>query len=133
GDDTDVLAYYAEPPLVTANLFHLRGGRVVDRREFYWEDLEEFDAQEFVPSLLKQLYLEAEYLPKAIHVSADFEDRELLEATLTERAGHKVEIFTPQRGSKRAFLDRVQNNATHSFEPRLRVLNHTSKAISASV
>ena len=129
GDDTDVLAYYAEPPLVAANLFHLRGGRVVDRREFYWEDLEEFDAQEFVPSLLKQLYLESEYLPKAIHVSADFEDRELLEETLTERAGHKVEIFTPQRGSKRAFLDLVENNAKHSFEQRFRVLKPTSKAI----
>ncbi len=129
GDDTDVLAYYAEPPLVAANLFHLRGGRVVDRREFYWEDLEEFDAQEFVPSLLKQLYLEAEYLPKAIHVSADFEDRELLEETLTERAGHKVEIFTPQRGSKRAFLDLVENNAKHSFEQRFRVLKPSSKAI----
>jgi len=127
GDDTDVLAYYAEPPLVAADLFHLRGGR--DRREFYWEDLEEFDPQEFVPSLLKQLYLEAEYLPKAIHVSADFEDRELLEATLTERAGHKVEIFTPQRGTKRAFLDLVENNAKHSFEQRFRVLKPTSKAI----
>jgi len=129
GDDTDVLAYYAEPPLVAADLFHLRGGRVVDRREFYWEDLEEFDPQEFVPSLLKQLYLEAEYLPKAIHVSADFEDRELLEATLTERAGHKVEIFTPQRGTKRAFLDLVENNAKHSFEQRFRFLKPTSKAI----
>ncbi len=129
GDDTDVLAYYAEPPLVAADLFHLRGGRVVDRREFYWEELEEFDAQEFVPSLLKQLYLEAEYLPKAIHVSADFEDRELLEETLTERAGHKVEIVTPQRGSKRAFLDLVENNAKHSFEQRFRVLKPTSKAI----
>jgi excinuclease ABC subunit C len=129
GDDTDVLAYYAEPPLVAADLFHLRGGRVVDRREFYWEDLEEFDAQEFVPSLLKQLYLEAEYLPKAIHVSADFEDRELLEETLTERAGHKVEILTPQRGSKRAFLDLVENNAKHSFEQRFRVLKPSSKAI----
>jgi len=129
GDDTDVLAYYAEPPLVAADLFHLRGGRVVDRREFYWEELEEFDAQEFVPSLLKQLYLEAEYLPKAIHVSTDFEDRELLEETLTERAGHKVEIVTPQRGSKRAFLDLVENNAKHSFEQRFRVLKPTSKAI----
>src|SRR5881398_2378925 len=129
GDDTDVLAYHAEPPLVAADLFHLRGGRVVDRREFYWEELEEFDPQEFVPSLLKQLYLEAEYLPKAIHVSADFEDRELLEATLTERAGHKVEIFTPQRGTKRAFLDLVENNAKHSFEQRFRVLKPTSKAI----
>ncbi len=129
GDDTDVFAYYAEPPLVAANLFHLRGGRVVDRREFYWEDLEEFDPQDFVPSLLKQLYLEAEYLPKAIHVSEDFEERALLEETLTERAGHKVEIFTPQRGSKRAFLDLVENNAKHSFEQRFRVLKPTSKAI----
>jgi excinuclease ABC subunit C len=129
GDDTDVLAYYAEPPLVAANLFHLRGGRVVDRREFYWEDLEEFDPQEFVPSLLKQLYLEADYLPKAIHVPIDFEDRELLEETLAERAGHKVEIFTPQRGSKRSFLDLVESNAKHSFEQRFRVMKPSSKAI----
>jgi excinuclease ABC subunit C len=129
GDDTDVLAYYAEPPLVAANLFHLRGGRVVDRREFYWEELEEFDPQEFVPSLLKQLYLESEYLPKAIHVPVDFEDRDLLEETLTDRAEHKVEIFTPQRGNKRAFLDLVENNAKHSFEQRFRVLKPSSKAI----
>jgi len=129
GDDTDVLAYYAEPPLVAANLFHLRGGRVVDRREFYWEDLEDFDPQEFVPSLLKQLYLEAEYLPKAIHVPIDFEDRELLEEMLVERAGHKVEIFTPQRGNKKSFLDLVESNAKHSFEQRFRVLKPTSKAI----
>ncbi len=129
GDDTDVLAYHAEPPLVAANLFHLRGGRVVDRREFYWEDLDAFDAQEFVPSLLKQLYLEAEYLPKAIHVPEEFEDRELLEEMLSERAEHRVEIFTPQRGQKKAILDLVQNNAAHSFEQRFRVLKPTSKAI----
>jgi excinuclease ABC subunit C len=133
GDDTDVLAYYAEPPLVAADLFHLRGGRVVDRREFYWEELEEFDPKEFVPSLLKQLYLEAEYLPKAIHVPVDFEDRELLEETLTERAGHKVEIVTPQRGSKRAFLDLVENNAKHSFEQRFRVMKPSSRAISEAL
>jgi excinuclease ABC subunit C len=133
GDDTDVFAYYAEPPLVSANLFHLRGGRVVDRREFYWEDLEEFDPHEFVPSLLKQFYLDAEYLPKAIHVPIDFEDRAVLEEALTEQAGHKVELFTPQRGSKRAFLDLVENNAKHSFEQRFRVLKPTSKAIGEAV
>jgi len=133
GDDTDVLGYYAEPPLVAANLFHLRGGRVVDRREFYWEDVELFDPREFVPSLIKQLYLEAEYLPKMIHVPIEFEERELLEETLSERAGHKVEIYTPQRGSKRAFLDLVENNAKHSFEQRFRVLKPTSKAISEAL
>jgi excinuclease ABC subunit C len=129
GDDTDVLAYHEEAPLVAANLFHLRGGRVVDRREFYWEDLAAFDAREFVTSLLKQLYLEADYLPKAIHVPEEFEDRELLEEMLSERAGHRVEIFTPQRGQKRAILDLVKNNAAHSFEQRFRVLKPTSKAI----
>jgi excinuclease ABC subunit C len=129
GDDTDVLAYHAEPPLVAANLFHLRAGRVVDRREFYWEDLEEFEASEFVVSLLKQLYLDAEYLPKAIHVPEEFEDRELLEEMLSERAGHRVEILTPQRGAKRAVMDLVKSNAAHSFEQRFRVLKPTSRAI----
>jgi len=133
GDDTDVLAYHAEPPLVAANLFHLRGGRVVDRREFYWEDLEEFDPREFVPSLLKQLYLDAEYLPKAIHVPEDFEDRDLLEETFSKRSGHKVEIFTPQRGHKRALLDLVKNNAAHSFEQRFRVLKPGSRAIAEAL
>jgi excinuclease ABC subunit C len=129
GDDTDVIGYYAEPPLVAANVFHLRGGRIVDRREFYWEELEEFDPHEFVPSLLKQLYLEAEYLPRMIHVPIDFEERELLEETFSKRADHKVEIFTPQRGSKRAILDLVESNAKHSFEQRFRVLKPSSKAI----
>src|SRR5947209_19240912 len=129
GDDTDVLAWYAEPPQVAVNLFHLRGGRVVDRRDFYWEELEEFDPAEFLPSLLKQLYLDAAYLPRAIHVPIDFEDRALLEETLTERAGRRVEILTPQRGTKRAFLDLVESNAKHSFEQRFRVLKPSSKAI----
>src|ERR1700722_4866555 len=133
GDDTDVLAYYAEPPLVAANLFHLRGGRVVDRREFYWEDLEDFEPQEFVTSLLKQLYLESDYFPRSIHVPEDFEDRQLLEETFTEKSGHRVEIVTPQRGTKRAFLDLVENNAKHSFEQRFRVLTPNSKAIAEAV
>jgi len=68
-----------------------------------------------------------------IHVPIEFEERELLEETLSERAGHKVEIYTPQRGSKRAFLDLVENNAKHSFEQRFRVLKPTSKAISEAL
>jgi len=133
GDDTDILAFYAEPPLVAANLFHLRGGRIVDRREFYWEDLAEFEAEEFVSSLLTQLYLDAAYLPKSIHVPADFEDREVLQDLLTKQAAHKVEIHTPQRGQKRAVLDLVANNAKHSFIQRFRVLKPSSKTIGEAV
>ena len=129
GDDTDVLAWYAEPPQVAVNLFHLRGGRVVDRRDFYWEDLDEFDPAEFLPSLLKQLYLDAAYLPRYIHTSMDFDDRALLEEVLTEAAGHRVEILNPQRGQKHAFLELVENNAKHSFTQRFRVLRPSSKTI----
>jgi excinuclease ABC subunit C len=133
GDDTDVLAWYAEPPQVAANLFHLRGGRVVDRRDFYWEDIEEFDPAEFLPSLLKQLYLDANYLPRYIHTPMDFDERELLETFLGEKAGHKVEILAPQRGQKREFLELVERNAKHSFVQRFRVLRPSSKAIAEAL
>jgi excinuclease ABC subunit C len=129
GDDTDVIAWYAEPPQVAVNLFHLRGGRVVDRRDFYWEDLKEFNPAEFLPSLLKQLYLDAAYLPKYIHTPMDFEDRGLLEEILSETARHRVEILNPQRGTKHAFLELVEKNAQHSFTQRFRVLKPNSKAI----
>ncbi len=133
GDDTDVLAWYAEPPQVAVNLFHLRGGRVMDRRDFYWEELEEFEPAEFLTSLLKQLYLEAEYLPRLIHVPLEFEDRALLENILSERSGRRVEILTPQRGQKRALLELVEKNARHSFEQRFRVLKPASKAIAEAL
>ena len=135
GDDIDVLAWHAEPPLVAVNLFHLRGGRVVDRRDFYWEDLEEFEPAEFLSSLLKQLYLDAAYLPSAIHVPIDFEDRAVLEDMLSERGSQlqpprsRVEILIPQRGAKHQFLELVEKNAQHSFEQRFRVLKPSSKAI----
>ncbi len=133
GDDTDVLAWYAEPPQVAVNLFHLRGGRVMDRRDFYWEELEEFEPAEFLTSLLKQLYLEAEYLPRLIHVPMEFEDRALLESILSERSGRRVEILTPQRGQKRALLELVEKNAKHSFAQRFRVLKPASKAIAEAL
>jgi excinuclease ABC subunit C len=129
GDDTDVLAWYVEPPQVAANLFHLRGGRVVDRRDFYWEDMEDFDPIEFLSSLLKQLYLGAAYLPRFIHTPMDFDERELLEEVLTEAAGHRVEILIPLRGQKHAFLELVEKNARHSFVQRFRVLRPESKSI----
>jgi excinuclease ABC subunit C len=133
GDDTDVLAWYAEPPQVAVNLFHLRGGRVVDRRDFYWEKLDEFDPAEFLPSLLKQLYLDAGYFPRYIHTPIDFEERELLEEVWTEAAGHRVEILNPQRGQKHAFLELVEKNAKHSFVQRFRALRPSSKAIAEAL
>jgi excinuclease ABC subunit C len=129
GSDTDIFAYYAEPPLVAVNLFHLRHGHIVDRREFFWEDQREFDPKELFASLLKQVYLNEPYVPAFIHVPVEFEDCEVLEELLSERRGRKVEIHTPQRGQKKAMLALVESNAHHSFEQRFRVLKPSSQAI----
>jgi excinuclease ABC subunit C len=45
GDDADVFGYHYENGMLAVNLFHMRGGRVVDRREFFWEDLPEFEGE----------------------------------------------------------------------------------------
>ena len=129
GDDVDIFACYAEPPLVALNLFHLRNGQIVDRREFFWEDQMQFDEPEFFSSLLLQIYLDQQYVPAEIHVPVEFEDLNVLEELLSEKRGKRVEIRTPQRGQKKALLDLVQNNAKHSFDARFRVLKPSSKAI----
>ncbi|HEY1342181.1 MAG TPA: excinuclease ABC subunit UvrC, partial [Bryobacteraceae bacterium] len=129
GDDVDIFAVYAEPPLVACNLFHLRNGQIVDRREFYWEDQETFDEPSFFSALLKQIYLDQQFVPAEIHVPVDFEDREALEELLSEKRNRKVEIRTPQRGQKKALLHLVQTNAKHSFDGRFRVLKPSSRAI----
>src|SRR5258708_23631008 len=100
GGDVDIFACYAEPPLVALNLFHLRNGQIVDRREFFWEDQEEFDEPQFFSSLLKQIYLDQQYIPGEIHMPVEFEDRDALEELLSEKSNRTKQIRTPQRVHK---------------------------------
>ncbi len=129
GEEIDIFGFHREGPLMALNVFHTRGGRVLDRREFFWENLEDFEESEFFSSLIKQLYLEQRYIPALLHVPVDFEDRELLEELLSEKRGRKVEILTPQRGPKRALMDLAARNAALSFEQRFRVLHPSAKTI----
>src|ERR1700722_4608156 len=46
GDDADVFGYHSENGMLAVNLFHMRAGKMVDRREFFWEDLPEFTSSE---------------------------------------------------------------------------------------
>ena len=133
GEDTDIFAFYAEPPLVAVNVFHLRNGRIVDRREFFWEDQMHFEPAEFVSSLLKQCYLDQQYVPACVHVPLDFEDRALLAKVLSEKRGRKVEIHTPQRGQKKAMLALAETNARHLFDQRFRVMKPSAQAIQGAL
>jgi excinuclease ABC subunit C len=129
GDDADIFAFYAEPPLVAVNLFHMRNGHIVDRREFFWEDRLEWDAPEFFAALLKQVYLNQPYIPGLIHVPVGFEDIDDLEDYLSDRRGKRVEIHTPQRGQKKAMLALAETNAKHSFDARFRVMKPSMQTI----
>jgi excinuclease ABC subunit C len=128
GDDTDVLGYHYENHMLAVNLFHMRGGKVLDRREFFWEDLGElelngqFNVGEFFSTLINQLYLDQQYVPRTIFIPVDFEDREPLEDLLSEKRGHRVHIVIPQKGEKRSLVDLVGSNAKQSYDQRFRIM-----------
>lgn len=126
GRDIDIFGVHAEPPLVAANIFHVRNGRVVDRREFYWEDAADYDEAEFLASLLPQVYLGQRHVPALVRVQREFEGMAALAELLAEDRGAKVEIAVPLRGSNRALLDLVLTNARSCFEQRFRVRKPTA-------
>jgi excinuclease ABC subunit C len=163
GDDADVYGYHHENGMLAVNLFHMRGGKIVDRREFFWEELPEyppelnasehastepeteapapeaqsygagFDPAFFFSALLKQLYIDQQYVPRTVYIPVDFADRDSLAALLSERAQHKVDLAVPRRGEKRSLVDLAGQNAKQSFDQRFRVLQPSRKMIEESL
>jgi excinuclease ABC subunit C len=128
--DVDIFAYYREGPRLALQLFTMREGHIVGRREFFWEDLPEddFDPASFLGEVLAQYYA-TDYVPKEIHVPVDFTDRELLEKALTARKERRVKIHYTQRGEKRDLIDLGEKNAKLAFEQRFRVLKPDMKLV----
>ncbi len=128
--DVDIFAYYREGPRLALQLFTMREGHIVGRREFFWEDLPEnnFEPASFLSDVLAQYY-STDYVPKEIHVPVDFEDRPLLEKALGTRKGRRVRILYPQRGEKRDLIDLGEKNAKLAFEQRFRVLKPDMKLV----
>jgi len=129
--DVDIFGYYREGPRLALQLFTMREGRIVGRREFFWEDLvedESFNQSEFLGEVLPQYY-STDYVPLEIHVPQDFDDRAVLEKALTERRGRRVKILDPKRGQKRELITLVETNAKIAFEQRFRVLKPDSEKV----
>ena len=153
GDDTDVYGFHYENQMLAVNLFHMRGGRILDRRELFWEDLPEIEvvgpeiahepsdpapagasASQFRPglffaALLKQVYIDQQYVPRNILVPVEFDERTALEELLSEKRGSKVEILVPLRGEKRSLIDLAAKNAHHIYDQRFRVMKPSIKTI----
>ncbi len=132
--DVDIFGYYKKNSNLALQLFTMREGKIVGRREFFWEDLPEtdFDASEFLGEVLAQYY-STDYVPLEIHVPVDFEDRIPLEKVLTERRGRRVHIYEPKRGQKAEMITLVETNAKISFEQRFRVLKSDTKRVLAEL
>ena len=166
-DDADVFGYHFEDDSLAVNLFHMRAGKIVDRREFFWDELpalidaeeataaegtsktlgapgpsplgtwegkdisesKQQEPHEVLGALVKQLYIDQQYVPRTILVPVDFVDREPLATLLTERTGHRIELVVPQRGEKRSLVDLAGQNAKQSYTQRFRVLIPSQKAI----
>ena len=127
--DVDIFAYYREGRQLALQLFTMREGNIVGRREFFWEDIDDdFNPASFLSDVLAQYY-SSDYVPKEVYVPVDFEDRELLEKALTERKGRRVRIYDPQRGEKRDLIDLGEKNAKLAFEQRFRVLKPDMKLV----
>jgi len=129
--DVDIFGYYRENQRLALQLFTMREGRIVGRREFFWEDLQDdetFDASKFLGEVLTQYY-STDYVPLEIHVPQDFEDRPVLEKVLTERRGRRVKICDPKRGQKLDLVHLVETNAKIAFEQRFRVLKPDSERV----
>jgi excinuclease ABC subunit C len=154
-DDADVFGYHYENGMIAVNLFHIRDGKIVDRREFFWEDLPDFleDTPEptggpaeieadifpaeparfepgaFFSALVKQLYIEQPYVPRSIFVPVDFADRAALADLLSDQTKRRVELAVPQRGEKRSLVDLAGQNAKQSYEQRFRVMQPNQRAV----
>ncbi|MCI0337652.1 MAG: excinuclease ABC subunit UvrC [Acidobacteria bacterium] len=134
-EDIDIFGYYREAHQLALHLFTMREGKIVGRREFYWEDVpvDNFDPAEFLGPVLEQYYTIGNYVPLEIHVPVDWDDRELLEEVLSEKRGKRVHIHDPQRGRKRELIDLVEKNAKLGFEQRFRVIKPDWKRVLAEL
>ena len=133
GTRTSTWSAIADDELEAAvQVFFVRRGRVVGRKGFVIDKVEDVSPGELVDSVLEGLYYDPPPLgvPKQVLVPVESADPDLYQRWLTEQRGSRVTIRVPQRGDKRALLETVTRNATEEFtRHRLRrASDHNSRA-----
>jgi excinuclease ABC subunit C len=121
----DVFGMKRGPAGVAIQVFQVRSGRVVERIELGSEEpIVGSRDGEVLEAALQQFY-EVRVAPPDIHVPAEPDEREALETWLAERAGRRVRIAVPQRGTKRGLVDLATRNAALAYQSRF---NQTTAA-----
>jgi excinuclease ABC subunit C len=113
--DIDVVGFDEDDLEAAFQVFFVRGGRVVGRKGWVVDRVEELDTPGLVASFLRELYMQREEVPPRVLVAAWPVDRPVLEEWLASRRGGRVSIGVPARGEKRRLLRVVTTNAKEAF------------------
>jgi len=115
-DDTnverDIIAFASAGDEAVAQVFFVRGGKMVGREHFYLTGVENEDRSTIMANFIKQFYSGTPHIPKELLLSNETDDRELLEGWLTARRGRKVRIVIPKKGSKERLVELAEKNAS---------------------
>ena len=109
--DIDLISFYRGDRNVSIQVFFIRSGKTVDAENFIMRDDFEESAGLVMASFLKQFYLDSSYIPKEILIEEEPEDKEAIEAFLSEKRGSKVSLRKPLIGDKVDMLKMVRLNA----------------------
>ena len=116
-EDLDVIGLVEDPIEASVQVFLVRRGRVVGRRGFVVDKVEDVDTPALVGKLLEQLYGGAppEDMPREVLVPALPDDVGVVEEFLSQVRSGRVRVRVPQRGTKRSLLATVTRNAEEAF------------------
>ncbi|MEO8423570.1 MAG: excinuclease ABC subunit UvrC [Actinomycetota bacterium] len=114
-EDLDVVGVAEDDLEAAFQAFIVRGGRVLGRKGWVVDRVEELNRAELMASFVRQLYMERSEVPPRVLVPTLPADREVLESWLTARRGSKVTIGVPERGAKRKLMEVVNQNAAEAF------------------
>jgi excinuclease ABC subunit C len=119
-DHADVWGMYEEGGDVSLQVFIIRDGNLVDRRELFWEKVEAFEGSYFLAEVLQRYYQDNLFIPSEVHVPIKLEEQDLLAEWLTAKRDRKVTIREPQRGKASDRMELANKNARLSHESRFR-------------
>ena len=100
GEDRDIVALAREHEDAVVQVFFIRNGRLIGRDHFYLRIAQGDENAEILSSFIKQFYAGTPYIPGELMLPVEPEEREILEAWLGEKRGHKVHFRIPKKGEK---------------------------------
>lgn len=103
GEDKDVVAVAQDGEDAVAQVFFIRGGKLIGRDHFYLKVAKEDQRAQIISSFLKQFYAGTPFIPKEIMIQEEIEDREVITQWLEKRKGRKVHIRIPKKGTRKSW------------------------------